>query len=230
VPTTCPLAFGIRLSLGQSVGVCIGANVVQHAWSQLSPTIPSTYTTAELTLTAGLASAVALMGPGLPDRVVNANVHYASGGVGLVMPCAKTFGQSCGGLLLRPMVMSLLGTPPFTFSVRTEGIPLLPPGGSFHFGLAGFDVPNVSLTQYSLPGCTWYARADLVHITALFFPFSSLSWNPLGFGVGIPGDPALAGCRFVAQSAVLGTGTNPGFGGIGAVVSNSLEFTLGWYQ
>ncbi|HEX5051752.1 MAG TPA: hypothetical protein VFZ65_08275 [Planctomycetota bacterium] len=229
VPTHCTLAFGIRLSFEQTVGVCIGANVVRHEFSQISPTIPRVYATAELTLTAGLASAIALNGPGLPDRVVDANVHYTSGGIGLTMPCAQTFGQSCGGLLLKPATPSQLGTPPFTFHVRTEGIPWPPPGGSMHFGVAGFDVPNASLAAYSLPGCTWYARADVVYVSTLFLPFPTLSWSPFGFGGGIPPDPTLAGCRFFVQSAVIGTGTNAGFGGIGAVVSNGIEFTLGWY-
>lgn len=227
LPTTCTLTNGIELSHNDSVGVAIVAHNVLNVFTPPSPLLPTIFTTNELTLSNANASLQPFAGASLPNRMVNANVHYAIGGTGSVLPCATKFGQGCG-MNLSPVTMPFLGTPSITFRVRSENIPApAPTGFMFHIATIGLDIPNAPLDAFGLTGCTWYARGDVAYAVPLFFPQSTWVWYPLGFA-GIANDPALAGMKFYIQSGVVGTSLNTAFGGVGGAVSNGLEFTLGF--
>ena len=225
-PTACALQNPIPIGANETIQVSIVVNQAQHLFSPPSPAQPTTFTTSELTLSSSFASAQAYVAPALADRMVNANVHYQSGGTALPHPCATNFGPSCG-MTLAPVVMPQIGMPPITFRVRTEGVPPAPGTFMFHVGVIGFGPENAPLDHFGLPGCRWLARGDQHYIVPLFVPGPTFTWFPLQFS-GIPNNLALAGSEIYLQSAVIGTSANTAFGGEGAEVSDGLKFVLGY--
>ena len=226
-PTPCQLNVPLPIGANETIQVAVIAYHVQHQFTPPTAVLPNTFSTSELTLSDSMASQQAYAGAALPGRMVNANVHYQSGGTALFHPCTSNFGPTCG-MTLEPVIMPTIGMPPVTFRVRTQGIPTPSPGTiMFHAAVIGFGQENAPLDQFGLVGCKWLARGDQSYIVPLFVPGTEFTWFPLQFG-GIPNNLALAGSAIYLQSAVVGTTANSAFGGAGAEATDGLKFVLGY--
>lgn len=95
-PTNVGLAPSFQLGFGCKLGVAIVANGIAHAYTDAT-SLPTTYSTSQLTLTVGGASDVPFAGAFIAPRLANISIPYTQGGVCPSIATVQTVGTGCGG-------------------------------------------------------------------------------------------------------------------------------------
>ncbi|HEX6812736.1 MAG TPA: PKD domain-containing protein [Planctomycetota bacterium] len=169
----------------------------------VTQTTPLTWSTADLSLTAGSAS-LSTAGPftgtnlnsprGWAGTVyyVTQNTHGVAGHGFFAPGCAGTLGVSHQTYVTRPAIGS-------TMSVQVGGLPF--GVAVMVIGVTRFPVP-VDLGIIGAPGCPLYISLDATETLVSAPP--TATWN-----FGIPNVPAIAGTLLYNQAAVLDPAANP---------------------
>jgi hypothetical protein len=94
VPTNCVLSAPLVVGAGVTNAYAIVANGLAHTYTTGTAPFPLTYSTVELSLTAGAAGNVPFTGVPFSPRIVNINVNYVAAGPGTVATVADE-GTGC---------------------------------------------------------------------------------------------------------------------------------------
>ena len=171
-----------------------------------------TYSTQEMTLTAGASQNVAWSGTFQP-RVFNGAIHYQGGIVSGPFVCATagTFGSGCGNLTMNATTAPLLGV---TATLQTSNIPST---SAVSVQVLSFTqvLPGIDLGPAGAPGCFRHVTVDSVVAS----PTTGV-WSRL---LPVPATAALLGAMVYGQSASF----VPGVNALGVITSNGIELRLG---